>query len=63
MNPRGFDVVIDSAGGEGFGSLIRLLGMGGRLAFFGGTAGKWYTFTAIYVFQTDLDSSNHDGYT
>ena len=43
MNPRGFDAIIDSAGGNGFGALIRLLGMGGRLVFFGGTAGKWYT--------------------
>ena len=42
LNPRGFDVVIDSAGGEGFGSLIRLLGMGDRPGIFGGTAGKWY---------------------
>jgi zinc-binding alcohol dehydrogenase/oxidoreductase len=50
MNPRGFDVVIDSAGGEGFGSLIRLLSMGGRLAFFGGTAGKWPTLLPQYMF-------------
>ncbi|MCA9525586.1 MAG: zinc-binding dehydrogenase [Myxococcales bacterium] len=39
--PRGFDVVIDSAGGEGFGELPGLLAMGGRIAFFGGTRGKW----------------------
>ena len=50
MNPRGFDVVIDSAGGEGFGALIRLLGMGGRLAFFGGTAGKWPSLLPQYMF-------------
>ena len=50
LNPRGFDVVIDSAGGEGFGTLIRLLGMGGRLVFFGGTAGKWPTLLPQYMF-------------
>ena len=50
LNPRGFDVVIDSAGGEGFGALIRLLGMGGRLAFFGGTAGKWPALLPQYMF-------------
>ncbi len=37
----GFDVIIDSAGGQGFGSLVRLLSPGGRLAFFGGTRGEW----------------------
>lgn len=50
LNPRGFDVVIDSAGGDGFGALIRLLGMGGRLAFFGGTAGKWPSLLPQYMF-------------
>jgi NADPH:quinone reductase-like Zn-dependent oxidoreductase len=36
-----FDVVIDSAGGEGFGQLAKLTNAGGRIAFFGGTRGKW----------------------
>lgn len=39
--PAGFDVCVDSAGGEGVGALIKLLGMGGRLAFYGGTRGRW----------------------
>jgi NADPH:quinone reductase-like Zn-dependent oxidoreductase len=39
--PAGFDVIIDSAGGEGFGQLARLLAPGGRLVFFGGTRGAW----------------------
>lgn len=38
---RGFDVIIDSAGGAGFGGLVNLTGHGGRIAFFGGTRGKW----------------------
>ena len=50
LNPRGFDAIIDSAGGDGFGTLIRLLGMGGRLAFFGGTAGKWPALLPQYMF-------------
>lgn len=50
LNPRGFDVVIDSAGGEGFGTLIKVLGMGGRLVFFGGTAGKWPALLPQYMF-------------
>ena len=39
--PDSFDVIIDSAGGSDFGELIKLLGMGGRLCFFGGTRGAW----------------------
>jgi zinc-binding alcohol dehydrogenase/oxidoreductase len=35
-----FDVIIDSAGGEGFGRLIELTKPGGRIAFFGATAGN-----------------------
>lgn len=35
-----FDVIIDSAGGEGFAALIELTRPGGRLAFFGATTGN-----------------------
>lgn len=35
-----FDVIIDSAGGEGFGKLIELTKPGGRIAFFGATTGN-----------------------
>ncbi|MBI5690614.1 MAG: zinc-binding dehydrogenase [Verrucomicrobia bacterium] len=37
--PGAFDVVIDSAGGEGFGRLIDVNAPGGRLVFFGATRG------------------------
>ncbi|MFN3200678.1 MAG: zinc-binding alcohol dehydrogenase family protein [Bradymonadia bacterium] len=50
MVPSGFDVIIDSAGGEGFGTLVRLLGFGGRLAFYGGTRGKWPKILPQYLF-------------
>ena len=48
--PTGFDIIIDSAGGEGFGTLVKLLGMGGRLVFFGGTQGKWPEILPQYLF-------------
>ncbi len=35
----GFDVIIDSAGGEGFSQLIDVAAPGGRIAFFGATRG------------------------
>ncbi len=35
-----FDIIIDSAGGEGFARLIELTRPGGRIAFFGATAGN-----------------------
>ena len=50
IEPRGFDVIIDSAGGEGVGVLIRLLGMGGRFVFFGGTRGKWPSILPQFLF-------------
>lgn len=35
-----FDVIVDSAGGDGFGSLIDLTAPGGRIVFFGATTGN-----------------------
>jgi NADPH:quinone reductase-like Zn-dependent oxidoreductase len=35
-----FDVIIDSAGGPGFGNLLELASPGGRIAFFGATRGS-----------------------
>lgn len=40
MEPEGFDLIIDSAGGPGFLQLINLLMTGGKIVNFGGTAGK-----------------------
>jgi len=36
----GFDVIIDSAGGPGFGALIDAAALGGRIAFYGATRGN-----------------------
>jgi NADPH:quinone reductase-like Zn-dependent oxidoreductase len=35
-----FDVIVDSAGGEGFGDLVDLAASGGRIVFFGATRGN-----------------------
>jgi NADPH:quinone reductase-like Zn-dependent oxidoreductase len=35
----GFDLIIDSAGGDGFNTLMKLLNPGGRLIFYGATTG------------------------
>jgi len=37
--PGQFDVVVDSAGGEGFGKLIDVTASGGRVVFYGATRG------------------------
>ncbi|MBR59102.1 MAG: alcohol dehydrogenase [Myxococcales bacterium] len=54
LSPKGFDIVIDSAGGEGFGDLVRLLGPGGRLAFYGGTCGRWPTLLPQHMFYKQV---------
>lgn len=38
--PEGFDVIIDSAAGEGFQYLLKNTAYGGRIAMYGGTTGK-----------------------
>jgi zinc-binding alcohol dehydrogenase/oxidoreductase len=48
--PGDFDVVIDSAGGQDFGELVRLLGQAGRLVFYGGTQGAWPQILPQHLF-------------
>ncbi|MCA9538098.1 MAG: zinc-binding dehydrogenase [Myxococcales bacterium] len=50
----GFDVIIDGAGGEGFGVLARLLGPAGRLVFYGGTRGKWPAMLPQHLFYKQV---------
>ncbi|MGH8610871.1 MAG: zinc-binding dehydrogenase [Gammaproteobacteria bacterium] len=38
--PRGIDLIVDSVGGGGFAALTRLINPGGRIVFFGATAGN-----------------------
>ena len=51
---REFDVIIDSAGGDGFGDLARVLGPGGRLVFYGGTRGKWPQMLPQHLFYKQV---------
>ncbi|MES2733315.1 MAG: zinc-binding dehydrogenase [Bacteroidota bacterium] len=52
---EGFDVIIDSAGGEGFGKLIELAAPGGRIAIYGGTHGNWKDVSPQRVFYKQLN--------
>jgi len=52
--PGPFDVVIDSAGGAGFGSLIDVAAPGGRIAFFGATRGNLPELVLRKVFWKQL---------
>jgi len=46
----GFDLVIDSAGGDGFGDVLHALANGGRVVFYGGTAGSWPKINPALLF-------------
>ena len=48
--PKSFDVILDGAGGEGFGTLVRKIGMGGRIVFYGGTSGAWPSILPQHLF-------------
>ncbi len=50
----GFDVIIDSAGGENFDKLIELCVAGGRIVNFGRTAGSSITFDLKKLFYKQL---------
>ena len=49
-----FDVIVDSAGGAGFNSLIDLASPGGRIVFFGATTGMVPEFNSRKVFWKQL---------
>jgi NADPH:quinone reductase-like Zn-dependent oxidoreductase len=50
-----FDVVIDSAGGEGFAKLIEVTRPGGRIVFFGATTGNPPGFDVRKCFYRQID--------
>jgi len=52
--PGPFDVIIDSAGGPGFGSLVDAAAPGGRIAFFGATRGNAPELVLRKVFWKQL---------
>jgi NADPH:quinone reductase-like Zn-dependent oxidoreductase len=49
-----FDVIIDSAGGPGFDALIDLAAPGGRIAFYGATAGNPSSLALRKIFWRQL---------
>ena len=51
---RGFDVIIDSAGGKDFYKLVKLLNPGGRIAFYGGTLGEIGKLSPQLIFWRQL---------
>jgi NADPH:quinone reductase-like Zn-dependent oxidoreductase len=51
---EGLDVIVDSAGGEGFGRLIEVAAPGGRIALYGGTNGAWKEVSPQRVFFKQL---------
>lgn len=50
----GFDVIVDSAAGEGFSKLTELANPGGRIALFGRTAGKIASLDPKMIFWKQL---------
>lgn len=51
----GFDVIIDSAGGDGFAELVKLTNRGGRIGLYGGTRGNWNNISPPIVFFNQID--------
>ncbi len=54
MPGGGFDVIVDSAGGEGFGELLDLAAPGGRIVFFGATRGNVPALALRKIFWRQL---------
>lgn len=52
--PEGFDLIIDSAGGPGFPSLIKLLKTGGKIVTFGRTAGNIPEISPALIFYKQI---------
>lgn len=54
QNTGGFDVIIDSAAGEAFGTLLDVAAPGGRIVFYGATLGNIPQLPAAKVFWKQL---------
>ena len=58
----GFDVIIDSAGGDGFSNLVKLCKPGGRIGIYGGGRGTINGLSPQnHLLQANLHSRQHDG--
>ena len=64
--PDGFDVIIDSAAGQGFDYLLKNTAYGGRIAMYGGTRGKITNLNPQLLFWRQISilgstmGSDHD---
>lgn len=47
---RGFDVIIDSAGGDGFGRFLKIVNPGARIVVYGGTRGSYTKLSPQVLF-------------
>ncbi len=54
-NKKMLDVVVDGAGGEDLGSIIRIMQGGGRLVSYGATAGSNTSITLPHLFLNNID--------
>ena len=54
QGPGGFDVIIDSAGGDAFGALLDVAAPGGRIVFYGATLGNIPQLPPAKVFWKQL---------
>jgi len=63
---RGFDIIIDGSGGEGFSKMIALARPGARIAIYGGTGGKITAISPQQIFWKQIQilgttmGSDHD---
>lgn len=48
------NVILDGAGGAGFGELVKVAAAGGRIVLYGGTAGNWTNISPQMVFWKQL---------
>ena len=54
VGKSGFDVILDSAGGEGFGQLLKLTNYGARIAIYGGTRGNYKSVNPQIIFWKQI---------
>lgn len=55
LSNNGFDLIIDSAGGDGFKNLVKIASPGGTICFYGGTQGKYTDLAPQPIFWKQLN--------
>jgi len=54
INPAGFDIIIDGAGGSGFGNMMKVCNPGARMVIYGGTRGKIESLNPQLIFWKQI---------